>query len=218
MTRAGSRGTPRRGRALAAPALLLALLPGCQPEEKVVHYKPFLTGIEGAKTQTPAVLRESDRPTTPGAPEEKIIIVNADGTQRLVTHSANHLIAHIKRTLADDDAATFTDQVLSEESRRDFVARGKDPLEAFAMVKADEKEIMKLLSRMPMGENTPFVLQEASGDRAIRVRVTGLAAKDLKWTGFDMVLEKGRFVTEEVNGKPTERFERGNWRLLWFVP
>jgi hypothetical protein len=171
---------------------------GCQ--EKVINYKPFLTGIEGAKMQTAPVVEKGPAIAKGDEGAGTLVRKNEDGTVTLISKSGRQLMAHIQRTLAEDEQEQFTEQVLSEITRGEYFERGKDPAEAFALLKKHQKEISKLFSRMPMGEHSPNVLMERLGRNVFRVRVTGQAKKDLeRWTGFDMVLEKG------------------NWKLRWFV-
>ncbi len=205
--------TRKRG-SLASRAIILACASGslfaCQQDEKIVNYKPFFSGLEGVKTQTPAV---AAAPVSAGkatnGEEIGLLRENKDGTVTLVMSSGRNLMAHIQRTLAgseDPNEATalknqFAEQVLSEITRSEYHERGLDPVAAYELAKKNEKEIAKLFNRMPMGEYSPNVLMEQLGKNMIRVRVSGQARKGLeKWTGFDMVLEKG------------------NWRLRWFVP
>ena len=171
-------------------------------EEKLTNYKPFLSGIEGMKTQTPAVQSKSKEkagPTVEGD-EADLVKKNDDGTVTLIAKTGRQLMAHILRTLAEDEKQQFAEQVLSEVTRGEYQQRGLNPEQAFETLKKDRKEISKLFNRMPMGEHSPNVIMEQLGRNLFRVRLTGQATKGLeKWTGFDMVLEKG------------------NWRLRWFV-
>lgn len=196
---------PRPRPSAALPGLLLLIaLASCQQEEKIVNYKPFFSGLEGAKTQTPAVAAAPTSPTIPTAnngEEIGLIKENADGTVTLVMSSGRNLMSHIQRTLAEEEKEQFAQQVLSEITRAEYQQRNIDPVKAYELAKKNEKEIIKLFNRMPMGEYSPNVLMEQLGRNMIRVRVTGQARKGLeKWSGFDMILEKG------------------NWRLRWFVP
>ena len=172
-------------------------------QERVVNYKPFFTGLEGVETQSPAVSDGSGKVVLPDAEagdKLKLIRENDDGSVTLVLKSGRHLMAHIQRTLADDEKEQFTEQVLSEITRAEYHERGVDPAKAFEALKKHQKDIAKLFNRMPMGEHSPHVIMEPIGRNMFRVRVTGQAKKGLdKWSGFDMVLEKG------------------NWRLRWFV-
>jgi hypothetical protein len=189
------------GRALVM-AFLLGFFAGCQ--ERVVNYKPFLSGLEGVQTQTPATTSTPANPALERAAagdEFTLIRQNDDGTVTLLSKSGRHLMAHILRTLAEDEKGQFTEQVLSEITRAEYHERGRDPGEAFDLLKTQQREIAKLFNRMPMGEHSPNVIMESIGKNMFRVRVTGQSRKGLeRWTGFDMV------------------YERGNWRLRWFVP
>src|SRR4051794_39002169 len=105
---------PRAGRVAAAGCLLaiLAALNGCQTEERVVHYKPFLSNLPDAKTGTPATGVEQVAEPTAYAGDTRI--ENPDGSVTLISRSALNLMAHIKTTLAKNEQDLFVKQVLSE--------------------------------------------------------------------------------------------------------
>jgi hypothetical protein len=184
----------------------------CEREEKVSNYKPFFSGLEGVQTKTPATKEETKKPALAGAGDDTVaasVHENPDGTVTIIAKTGRQLMAHILRTLADEpdpaEAAAlkdqFTKQVLSDLTRMEYLERGLSPDLAFADLKKNRKEIAKLFNRMPMGEYSPNVLMEQLARNVIRVKLTGQARKGMdKWTGFDMILEKG------------------NWRLRWFVP
>lgn len=223
--REGARGLSLRTLRLCVPLLCASAMPACHTEEKVVSYKPFFSGLEGATSQTTPVLSEEHKPALPeGAVADDGVQTGPDGATRLVARNALALMMHIQRTLAADEEALFVDQVLCEQTRREFQERGYDPAEAFKYLKKHEKAIRDLFTRMPAGERSPMVVATSLAPRVQRLKVTGLAAKDLKWTGFDMVLEGARWapVTKDAkpavkNGKKVVRFEPSNWRLRWFV-
>jgi hypothetical protein len=185
----------------------------CQSDEKIVHYKPFFSGLAGVETQTPPVYGKESvapskmpepaaaEPDKPGEPVvDKLVVTTPDGKKKLISGSGVQLMYHIQTLLASGDAQLFADQVLCETTRREYLSRGLDPKEAFKTAKEREKEIAKMFARMPMGEHSPNVLMEPLGGNVFRVKLTGTATHGLeKWVGFDMVLEKG------------------NWKLRWFV-
>lgn len=183
--------------------LAAACVAGASCQERIVNYKPFLTGIEGATTQTPAVSDGSGRVAIEAASEEddfSLVRKNDDGTVTLIAKSGRQLMSQIQRTIAENEKEQFTEQVLCEATRAEYHQRGLDPIQAFDQVKKHHKEIAKLFSRMPLGEHSPNVVMEPIGRNMFRVRVTGQSKKGLeRWTGFDMV------------------FEKGNWRLRWFI-
>jgi hypothetical protein len=185
-------------------ALMAASLAACQPEEKVIGYKPFFSGLSGVTGPGADLARSSQAPGAAAQATEddlKIVVENPDGTKKLVIRNGRDLMAHIQRTLAEDDAKTFADQVLSKVTRDEFAARGLDPREAFTMLKPYERDVARLFARMPMGEHTPNARMDPVGRNVFRVKLTGKAADGVgRWIGFDMV------------------FEAGQWRLRWFVP
>ena len=193
-------------------ALCVSASTSCEREEKIHNYKPFFSGLEGAKTQTPATVEQSKKVPIPEAEAgDKVGLIkeNKDGSVTLISKSGRNLMSHILRTLADEEDAVvakelkdqFVKQVLSEITRAEYRERNLDPEIAYTELKKQRKEIAKLFNRMPMGEYSPNVLMEQIGKNLIRVKLTGQAKKGMeRWTGFDMILEKG------------------NWRLRWFVP
>lgn len=225
MTRGGK---SRHAIALAAAlamASALAALPGCQNDERVVSYKPFLTGLQDAQTQTPAVLTAEHKGVDARAtPADKLIVEEADGSKRLVARSGLQLMRHIQRALAEEDTRFLAAEILCAQTRREYVERGLDPTEAYRTLKEREQDIQKLFARMPAGEGSAFVVVTPLGERVKRLRLTPQAGKGLAWTGFDMVLEGARWtpVMEDGgsvvrDGKAVMRFEPSNWRLRWFV-
>jgi hypothetical protein len=187
--------------AVAATSVMV----GCQPDEKIVHYKPFMAGLEGVQTQTPAVAEKPRMPlatsdAASAAGKDALVITKPDGSKTLISRCGLHLMHHIQQTLADGDDKLFAEQVLSQLTRDEYAGRGVDPREAFRTLKPREKEIAKLFSRMPLGENSPNINMSTVGHNIFRIQLVGQAAKGLDgYTGFDMVLEKG------------------NWKLRWFV-
>jgi hypothetical protein len=175
--------------------LVLAL--GCQRYEKIVNYNPPLANVPGVQFGTKPVHGQGTIAPVLAVPTQ-IVIENPDGSRTLIARTAGHLMAHIKRTLAEDARDEFTEQVLSEATRNEYISRGLDPGQAFDTLKAHERDVLRFFSRMPMGEHSPNVIMSKIGERTYRVKITGQGASDLRWHMMDM------------------HFEKGNWRLLWF--
>lgn len=179
-------------------ALLLALA-GCAREERVIGQRSLLGGLPGAETKV-APLGPRGQTIDPAALDEtRIVETLPDGSKRLISRSGRHLMLHIWRTLQENDAQTFVDQVLSRRTREEFLDRGLDPVQAFERVRARLDDVQRLFARMPMGERTPGVHFEQLDRRTFRFMLTDTAAKGLSWIGIDMV------------------YEDGHYRLLWFV-
>lgn len=191
----------RGARAAALSLGLLAGLGACQREEKILNYKPFFAGLEGASGPGATPARAKPGPLAE-ADEAELSLVreNPDGSKTLIIRNGRDLIFHIRSTLAEEEVELFVGQVLSGVTRDEFIERGRDPAEAFWMLKQREQELAKLFARMPMGEHSPSVMVHRVGHNVFRVRLTGQSAKGLDdWRGFDMVLEGGQ------------------WRLRWMV-
>lgn len=208
--------------ALAA-ALSWALVAGCKRQTKVVDYKPFFTGLEGAQHGEAPVVGQRSKGLDPragaAAPRAdggefdagRNEIVYPDGTVTLVMRTPGQLMAQIERMMAEEDEILFAEQVLSAGTRADFAARGVETTQALAMIQERRGDVRRLFRQLPLAENTPQAIYEVIGPNIFRLRVTGtaaraiaMAAEDSKaklkpWMGLDVVLEPD-----------------GNYRLRWF--
>lgn len=182
-------------------ALCLFAFLGCETETRIVRSKPWFAGLQGAEGDTRAIgiEKEFSSPVL-DAPEDRIVIENDDKSVTLLAKNGRHLMIHIYNTMMEYDRDLFTNQVLSEMTKREFRERGMDPRSAFDMLLRQEDDIVTLFAMMPQGERTPGYLMEAQGEGVFRVRVHGKQSEGLKVVGFDMVMEGG------------------NWKLRWIVP
>jgi hypothetical protein len=190
----GTAGLARR----CGPVVLCALAVGCV-EERIVNYRPMLGGLPGAESGTP-VTGVPGRTMDPAAvPDDKLVIENKDGSKTLIARTGRHLMVHIHNTLAAGDEQLFLDQVLSKRTKEEYYDRGMDPREAYRTLRERRQDIDMLFDAMPMGEYTPGFFLRPVGGGVQRLEVQGPGARELTWTGFDMVMENG------------------NFRLRWFV-
>jgi len=178
---------------------VVAMTPlGC--ETRVVRYDPMLGGLPGVESNTRVVRDLGDYRDPTKVTANKIEVENPDGTKTLTARTGRHLMVHIYNTLVRDEKALFNEQVLSEVTRKEFAERGKKPDEAFETLLARFDDIQELFNRMPLGEYTPGVFIKSVGQRTKRVALDDVTARDLVYSGFDMVMEDG------------------NYRLRWFIP
>lgn len=176
------------------------LVLGACTESRVVRYNPVLGGLPGAESQTP-VVRDFGEYQDPGEPERsELEEKQADGSIKLLAKNGKHLMNHIHNTLEADNKALFVSQVLSQITKRECLERGVDPGECFEFLQAHRADVDALFNRLPGGERTAGVYPRSLGGNVTRVQLGPRAEGDLKWGGFDMVMEKG------------------NYRLRWFVP
>lgn len=187
--------------ALFAMALVA---PSCV-EHRIVKWNPPLGSLPGVQTSTPVTKAGRFTFADPmRAPDEGIRQESESGEITLHARSGRHLMVHIYTTLLNNEAELFARQVLSNATREEFLARGQDPVDAFAMLKKHQDDIVKLFDLMPMGESTPGVvwhkIGQLNGHNVVRLGVKGSATSELRFAYFDMILESG------------------NWRLRWFGP
>lgn len=193
------------GSLAACQALWLA---GCQEEARIVYAQPtLLQNVPGAVggLNPDGTPREgpATRPT-PGSAAEALAMTETDlikegpdGRKVLVAKIIQHTIIHLVRTLRADDDELLYDQVISQATKDHLLSEGRDPREAIEFFKENRDDIIAMLSRMSAAENTPGVIVDQAGKRNFRLRITGTAAKGLRFTEYWVTLEKG------------------NWRVLW---
>lgn len=186
--------TPRWVAARIALALCVgAGLSACEMETRVVRYKAPLAGLPGAEHASNVVARSADVHSVLDASTGEIRYTDDDGRIKLVARSGNDLMVHIYETLRDGEKDLFTEQLLSTRTRGEYVSRGLDPNQAFDDLLRRSDDVVDLFNMMPHGEFTPGVFIKPIGKDMFRLEVTGLAARDIKWTAMDMVVEKGQY-------------------------
>ncbi|HYE63893.1 MAG TPA: hypothetical protein VD997_18020 [Phycisphaerales bacterium] len=183
--------------AIALVIICSCVLGAC--EKRVVRYNPFLGGLPNAESGTPVVRGDMNYQDPTAIPEDKLVVEDPVTKKKtLTTRSGRHLMVHIYNALKDNDKKTFVDQILASETKAECAARGVDPGETFDELVRRRDDVLALFNAMPNAELTPGAISRKLGPKTQRVEVQGLGAKDLTWTGFDMVMEKG------------------NWKLRWF--
>ena len=194
------------GRAAAAILtcyLLFAIcslpLASCATETKVIKYHPMLAGLPGSQTGTPVVRGDNYVDPTVVPPDKLVVEDPVTHKKVLTAKSGRHLMVHIYNAITANDKETFVDQILSTASKQDCADRGVDPGECFDELVRRKEDVFALFNAMPGGEGTPGVYVQNLAPKVERIKVEGLAAQGLAWTGMDMVMEKG------------------NWKLRWFV-
>ncbi|MGP1272092.1 MAG: hypothetical protein ACTS22_02045 [Phycisphaerales bacterium] len=185
----------RRALAVLASA---AVAGGCQPYERDVGGRTFFSGLEGAEVPAYSSARPEGYADPRALPPDLVREELDDGTVILRARSARHLMKHIYETLRDDELELFTEQVLSRATRDEFAQHGATAEEGFRFLQRHFEDIDKLFARMPMAEYAPNAIYEQIGAGAHRLRLVGGIGRELKWQGFDMVMEDGE------------------QRLLWF--
>ncbi len=188
---------PRTHALLTAALALLLACAAC--EKRVVRYNPMLGGLPNVESGTPIVRGDRGYIDPTAVPEDKLVVEDPVTKKKTLTaKSGRHLMIHIYNTLKDNDKDTFVREVLSSQTKAECHARGVDPGETFEELKSRHDDIIALFNAMPAAEYTPGAITKPLGRKEQRVMLQGLAARDLAWTGIDMVMEQG------------------NWKLRWF--
>lgn len=185
-------------RLLVCGVLMGLVLSGCT-ETRVIREHTPLAGLPGAQGGVRVGEKLEGYVDPTATPAGRNFILHEDGRVELLSKTGDHLLKHMSGVLRTGNRELFVEQVLSEQTKQEFIDRRLDPGEAFDRIVEREADFRAMRARMPLGENTPGVVMRKLGSRVYRVETTGLAARDLSWKGFDMV------------------FEKGNWRLRWFV-
>lgn len=175
----------------------MPLLPAC--ETKVVKYHPMLGGLPGSESNTPVVRADNYKDPTLVPPDKLVVEDPVTKKKTLTAKTGRHLMGHIYNALAQNDKDTFVDQILSSQTKQECAEKGVEPGACFDELLARKDDVVALFNAMPAGEFTPGVYVRSLGPKSERIEVQGLAAKDLTWTGMDIIMEKG------------------NWKLRWFV-
>tara|TARA_R110002073_G_scaffold1715_1_gene12213 strand:- start:93244 stop:93732 length:489 start_codon:yes stop_codon:yes gene_type:complete len=133
-------------------------------------------------------------------PEEGIRVEDEDGTITLYTKSIRQLMTQITLCIQNDERDLFVEQVLSQITKDEFYERNLDPGFAFDELVARQRDIFRMFYFMPMGEYTPGLFTKSIGRNVFRLQLSRARNEELYWIGIDSV------------------FEKGNYRLRWFVP
>lgn len=198
-----SRGrlSPRSSHVLTACLLAATLLGSCAEDRKVVQYHPFLANLPDAKTGLGPVgdrfggVNDPNRLTPEDA--EKMVVTNPDGSKTLLSKSIRQLMSQVVNCLYEDELELLHDQLMSESTKEEYRARGKDSFAFVEYLSRNREDIVELFRRMPMAENTPAVAMHQPARNTFKLQMTGIAKKGLNFTTF--------WVTHE----------QGTWKIMW---
>ena len=109
-------------------------------------------------------------------------------------------MTQITLCIQNDERDLFVEQVLSQITKDEFYERNLDPGYAFDELVARQRDIFRMFYFMPMGEYTPGLFTKSIGRNVFRLQLSRARNEELYWIGIDSV------------------FEKGNYRLRWFVP
>ncbi|MBS0197595.1 MAG: hypothetical protein JSR77_12645 [Planctomycetes bacterium] len=180
-------------------ALIAAGLSVAACEQHVVSYNGLLSGLPNSQQSLPLKRNLGDYKDPTRVSESSLVVEDKTKEKKLVARTGRHLMIHIYNTVDEGDSDLFVREVLSSGTKQAIVLDGRSPTDYFNLLRSHQRDLQALFSAMPMGENTPGMFMRPVGNGVQRVRVDGIAAKNLYWDGFDMVMEGG------------------NWKLVGFT-
>lgn len=183
--------------AILATALSLAFLPACATQEKVVRYRPFLSGIDGAQFGSQGPVNSHPGNADPTAYAGESFITNDDGSETLILASPKLVMIHLERLLDLNRDDEIISRLVSEKTRDEFARRAAGDQGILDFLHHNRKEIAKTFSRMPQAQHSPFVVLQQPGDKVWIIQITDMPARDLKFTRLWV------------------RQEQSEWKFLW---
>ncbi len=203
--------------AACAAGVAMMGLAGCETEDKILKYRPFLSNVQGATTQTPAVGVETGEPakvttsshedgaTTTMSNDEPVdpSVVAESYYDRLAKLPDKHvkleagdigtLIRHLRWTLDEDRDEILIDQLLAEDLIERLRMKGEDPLDYVDWLHENRRDIEAMLARMPMAERSPTVTFVQTAKKQYCISLTGSAEKGMKFTELWVAMERGKY-------------------------
>lgn len=180
-------------RAAIVATCLMVLLAGCARTERIVAVRGILHNVPGAQhggkqdESLESNRRRSGNSSQASPDGQQLVIEHEDGTVTLVSNSPRHVVRHLWRGLLENDLDDFYQQILSEHTKMEYLERDRDPREAIDFLLKHREELVKFLSRMPLGELTPgLYLQKVSPD-VYRLKLA--PSSDLKFRYADFIWE-----------------------------
>lgn len=135
-------------------------------------------------------LRAIDRAQAQQAAQ--LTVLHEDGSITLNSPRPEHLIAHLRRYIAEANADLIHDQLLSDAAKALYVDRGLDSFDAAHWLIANQRDVLILLNRMTAGLSSPEVVSEPV-DQGYRLRLAPHLERAFRFTTLDMVRENGQF-------------------------
>lgn len=164
----------------------------CATEERVISYKPFLTGVAGAEFGQQPVVPGSVPAGAQGDPADgRIVIENPDGTRTLLCRTVRAVMTHLERELDEGNTDIILAQLISRRTLEEFERRGEPATAITDFLQKHRRDIAVLFARMPMAERSPTIILQQPGDNVWILKLTGASAEDTRFTKLWVVMERG---------------------------
>jgi len=185
-----SHRAPCRRRVVAGLAAILAysILASCQVEvsrrdhwaEKAESIQQLQSGRRGGGGGD-----EAGEPTN-------LRIKNADGSITLNCFLPEHLVGHLRSSIALGEADLIYDQLLSDATKQAYVQQQRDAHEAVQWLMTNQRDVIIMLGRMSAGLSSPDVSWQSLGN-TYRMEIVSPVRASLRFTRLDLISENGQF-------------------------
>ena len=176
----------------ASCIIVCVVLSGCADEKLVRTRRGVFDNMPGIQRGGADPLQPVSSDQARADPDEErkqIEVINPDGSITLRSPQMRHAVYHLRKQLLADDNKLLAEQVLAQLTRERFATNGKTLYDAADELRANRRDILLLLARLPNGENSPNALVTKQGPKLFRLAITGTAAKGLAFTELWIVLE-----------------------------
>lgn len=183
---------PQTATRIFACALTCSLLSACADDEVVRTRRGVFDNMPGIQRGGADPLQPVSSDQARADPDEErkqIEVINPDGSITLRSPQMRHAVYHLRKQLLADDNKLLAEQVLAQMTRERFSAKGKTLYDAADELRANRRDILFLLARLPNGENSPNALVTKEGPKLFKIAITSTAAKGLAFTELWILLE-----------------------------
>lgn len=194
--------------AIAFTVACATVVGGCATEERIVSIRGIGHNSPGAqagwKREAAVRANASDGPDLKpveaiavpemdedGRPKNPLRTEGEDGTVTLVLRSPRDVVIHLRDTLLADEQDLLFEQVISDHAKEAYRGKGLDPRQAVEFLVQNKREVLRLLARAPMGEQTPGLFLRKMGGGVYRLDVAP-GDRTLKLQRLDFVWEAGK--------------------------
>ncbi len=169
-----------------------AVLTACADEQLASTRRGVFDNMPGIQRGGADPLKPVDPAQSRADPDEErkqIEVENPDGSITLRSPQMRHAVYHLRKQLLAEDNKLLAEQVLAQMTRERFTANGKTLYDAADELRANRRDILLLLARLPNGENSPNALVTKQGPKLFRLAITSTASKGLAFTELWIALE-----------------------------
>ena len=108
----------KAARYITTALAVLVIFAGCERETRVVRWDPMLGNLPNAESGTPFTRDTSKFIDPTKIAGDKLVLEDERGKKTLLAKTGRHLMTHIYNCIANEERDLFTEQVLSEMTKK----------------------------------------------------------------------------------------------------